>query len=71
MSHGRGRGFQFVDAARPGAGCSGRVGREVRYSVRPAALDAPARWMAGPAADRDGRPAHVKRVAEAAERDAY
>lgn len=46
-----------------------RVGREVRYAVRPAALDATARWMASLAADWDRRLAHIKRVAEAAERD--
>ncbi|MET7549925.1 MULTISPECIES: ArsR/SmtB family transcription factor [unclassified Streptomyces] len=46
-----------------------RVGREVRYTVRPAALDATARWMAALAADWDRRLAHIKRVAEAAERD--
>lgn len=47
----------------------GRVGREVRYAVRPAALDATARWMASLAADWDRRLATIKRVAEAAERD--
>jgi DNA-binding transcriptional ArsR family regulator len=46
-----------------------RVGREVRYAVRPAALDAAARWMAGLAADWDRRLANIKRAAEAAERD--
>jgi DNA-binding transcriptional ArsR family regulator len=46
-----------------------RVGREVRYAVRPAALDATARWMATLAADWDRRLANIKRVAEAAERD--
>lgn len=46
-----------------------RVGREVRYAVRPAALDATARWMAALAADWDQRLATIKRVAEAAERD--
>ncbi|MFC8232480.1 ArsR/SmtB family transcription factor [Streptomyces sp. NPDC056663] len=46
-----------------------RVGREVRYAVRPAALDATARWMAALAADWDRRLAHIKRAAEAAERD--
>ncbi|MEU5398124.1 metalloregulator ArsR/SmtB family transcription factor [Streptomyces sp. NPDC005963] len=48
----------------------GRIGREVRYTVRPAALDATARWMAALAADWDSRLAHIKQVAEAAERDA-
>ncbi|MFF3958901.1 ArsR/SmtB family transcription factor [Streptomyces sp. NPDC001890] len=46
-----------------------RVGREVRYAVRPAALDTTARWMASLAADWDRRLANIKRVAEAAERD--
>jgi len=45
-----------------------RVGREVRYAVRPAALDATARWMAALATDWDRRLANIKRVAEAAER---
>ncbi|MFJ3088255.1 metalloregulator ArsR/SmtB family transcription factor [Streptomyces sp. NPDC086838] len=47
----------------------GRVGREVRYAVRPAALDATARWMASLAAFWDRRLENIKRVAEAAERD--
>ena len=47
-----------------------RAGREVRYAVRPAALDATARWMAALAGDWDRRLANIKRVAEAAERDA-
>ncbi|MFG2176870.1 ArsR/SmtB family transcription factor [Streptomyces niveus] len=47
-----------------------RTGREVRYAVRPAALDATARWMATLAADWDRRLANVKRIAEAAEREA-
>ncbi|MCY0958857.1 MULTISPECIES: ArsR/SmtB family transcription factor [unclassified Streptomyces] len=46
-----------------------RVGREVRYTVRPTALNATAHWMAALAADWDRRLAIVKRVAEAAERD--
>jgi DNA-binding transcriptional ArsR family regulator len=46
-----------------------RVGREVRYSPRPAGLDATTRWMASLAADWDRRLAAVKRAAEAAERD--
>ncbi|MFD7449706.1 ArsR/SmtB family transcription factor [Kitasatospora sp. NPDC059827] len=46
-----------------------RIGREVRYTVRPAALDSTARWMASLAADWDRRLAHIKRLAEAAERD--
>lgn len=44
-----------------------KVGREVRYAVRPDALDATARWMAALAADWDRRLARIKRVAEAAE----
>jgi DNA-binding transcriptional ArsR family regulator len=47
-----------------------KVGREVRYAVRPDALDATARWMAALAADWDRRLAKIKRMAEAAERDA-
>ncbi|WP_433248675.1 ArsR/SmtB family transcription factor [Streptosporangium sp. CA-135522] len=48
-----------------------RVGREVRYAVRPAALDATARWMAALATDWDRRLANIKRVAEAADRDSH
>ncbi|MER5898122.1 metalloregulator ArsR/SmtB family transcription factor [Streptomyces sp. NPDC001876] len=54
-----------LDAA--GLVTGGRVGREVRYTVRPAALDATARWMATLATDWDRRLADIKRVAEAAE----
>lgn len=57
-----------LDAA--GLVSGSRVGREVRYTVRPAALDATARWMATLAADWDRRLAGVKRLAEAAEREA-
>lgn len=56
-----------LDAA--GLVSGSRVGREVRYAVRPAALDATARWMAALAADWDRRLEKIKRVAEAAERD--
>ncbi|MFI6981117.1 ArsR/SmtB family transcription factor [Embleya sp. NPDC050154] len=56
-----------LDAA--GLVSGGRVGREVRYTVRPEALDATARWMASLAADWDLRLATIKRIAEAAERD--
>ncbi len=56
-----------LDAA--GLVAGNRVGREVRYAVRPAALNATARWMAALAADWDRRLANIKRVAEAAERD--
>ncbi|MFF3317039.1 ArsR/SmtB family transcription factor [Streptomyces sp. NPDC003035] len=55
-----------LDAA--GLVSGGRVGREVRYAVRPAALDATARWMASLAADWDRRLARIKSVAEEAER---
>lgn len=54
-----------LDAA--GLVSGSRVGREVRYAVRPAALDATARWMASLAADWDRRLANIRRVAEAAE----
>ncbi|MDP4504928.1 ArsR/SmtB family transcription factor [Nonomuraea turcica] len=56
-----------LDAA--GLVSSSRVGREVRYAVRPAALNATARWMAALASDWDRRLANIKRIAEAAERD--
>ncbi|MFG2003990.1 ArsR/SmtB family transcription factor [Spirillospora sp. NPDC048911] len=46
-----------------------RAGREVRYTVRPAALNATARWMAALANDWDRRLARIKRLAEAAERE--
>ena len=46
-----------------------RVGREVRYAVRPEVLDATARWMDQLAVQWDRRLADVKRIAEAAERD--
>ncbi len=49
---------------------STKVGREVRYSVRPDALDTTARWMAALAADWDRRLIKIKRLAEIAERDA-
>lgn len=46
-----------------------RVGREMRYSLRPAGLDATTRWMSSLAAEWDRRLAAVKHAAEAAERD--
>jgi DNA-binding transcriptional ArsR family regulator len=46
-----------------------RVGREVRYAVRTAALHATARWMAVLVADWDRPLANIKRVAESAEWD--
>jgi DNA-binding transcriptional ArsR family regulator len=55
-----------LDAA--GLVAGGRVGREVRYAVRPAALNATAQWMAALAVDWDRRLANVKRLAEEAER---
>jgi DNA-binding transcriptional ArsR family regulator len=61
------RHLAVLDAA--GLVSGGRVGREVRYAVRPVALDATARWMAALATDWDRRLANIKRVAEAAERD--
>jgi DNA-binding transcriptional ArsR family regulator len=56
-----------LDAA--GLVSGSRIGREVRYAVRTAALDGTARWMAALAADWDRRLAIIKRVAESAERD--
>jgi DNA-binding transcriptional ArsR family regulator len=41
-----------------------RVGREVRYAVRPEALETTARWMAALASDWDRRLAAIKRLAE-------
>jgi DNA-binding transcriptional ArsR family regulator len=43
-----------------------RAGREVRYTVRPAQLDATARWMAGLASQWDARLEAIKRIAEEA-----
>ncbi|MGW2997920.1 ArsR/SmtB family transcription factor [Streptomyces sp. NPDC001193] len=54
-----------LDAA--GLVSGSRVGREVRYAVRPAALDATARWMAALATDWDRRLARIKRIAESTE----
>ncbi|MFC5661618.1 ArsR/SmtB family transcription factor [Kitasatospora misakiensis] len=42
-----------------------RTGREVRYAVRPVALDAAARWMAELAADWDRRLGHPGAPSEA------
>lgn len=55
-----------LDAA--GLVSGSRVGREVRYAVKPATLDATARWMTTLAADWDRRLAKIKHIAEAAER---
>ncbi|MFB8245729.1 ArsR/SmtB family transcription factor [Streptomyces sp. NPDC055952] len=54
-----------LDAAR--LVTASRAGREVRYAVRPDALDTTARWMASLAAEWDRRLARIKRMAEAAE----
>ncbi|WP_338692806.1 metalloregulator ArsR/SmtB family transcription factor [Streptomyces sp. Q6] len=48
-----------------------KVGREVRFTVRPEALDATAHWMASLASDWDRRLARIKRIAEAAEGEAH
>jgi DNA-binding transcriptional ArsR family regulator len=56
-----------LDAA--GLVSGSRVGREVRYAVRTAALDATARWLAALAADWDRRLATIKRIAEASEQE--
>lgn len=48
-----------------------KVGREVRYTVRPDALDTTARWMSALAADWDRRLAKIKRFAEAVETAAH
>ncbi|MEV0650790.1 metalloregulator ArsR/SmtB family transcription factor [Phytomonospora sp. NPDC050363] len=42
----------------------GRVGREIRYSVQPTALNATARWMTAVAADWDRRLTRIKLSAE-------
>jgi len=44
-----------------------RAGREVRYAVRPEALEATARWMAALANDWDRRLETIKRLAETTE----
>lgn len=62
-----GKHLAVLDAAGLVSSC--RVGREVRYAVRPAALNATARWMAAVAAGWDRRLVNVKRIAEAPERD--
>lgn len=51
-----------LDAA--GLVTAARVGREVRYTVRPDALDATARWMSALASEWDRRLAAIKRIAE-------
>jgi len=59
----------LVVLAAAGLVSGNRVGREVLYAVRPAALNATARWMAALASDWDRRLATIKRIAEAAERE--
>lgn len=44
---------------------SRRVGREVRYAVRPERLDAASEWLAQVAAEWDERLGAIKRLAEA------
>lgn len=44
-----------------------RSGREVRFTVRPARMDATARWLAAVASEWDARLAAIKRIAEHAE----
>ena len=48
---------------------SRRLGREVRYAVRPERLDAASQGMARVAAQWDERLAAIKRIAEASARD--
>ncbi|MEW2115089.1 metalloregulator ArsR/SmtB family transcription factor [Streptomyces sp. NPDC005474] len=54
-----------LDAA--GLVVGSRVGREMRYSLRSAGLDATTQWMSALAADWDRRLAAIKRAAETAE----
>lgn len=55
-----------LDAA--GLVSGNRVGREMRYTVRPAALDATVQWMTALAAHWDRQLAIIKQVAEEADR---
>jgi DNA-binding transcriptional ArsR family regulator len=48
---------------------SRRVGREVRYAVRPDRLDAASEWLARVAAEWDDRLGAIKRLAEASARE--
>jgi DNA-binding transcriptional ArsR family regulator len=48
-----------------------RVGREVRYTVRTAAVDATTQWLSALAVNWDRRLANITRLAETAERDAH
>jgi DNA-binding transcriptional ArsR family regulator len=47
---------------------SRRVGREVRYAVRPERLDAASEWLAQVAAEWDDRLGAIKRLAESSAR---
>jgi DNA-binding transcriptional ArsR family regulator len=55
--------------ARAGLVDSRRVGREVRYAVRPERLDAATGWLARVAAEWDDRLGAIKRLAEASARE--
>jgi DNA-binding transcriptional ArsR family regulator len=48
---------------------SRRVGREVRYAVRPERLDAASEWLARVAAEWDDRLGAIKRLAESSARE--
>ena len=48
---------------------SRRVGREVRYAVRPERLDAASEWFARVAAEWDDRLGAIKRLAESSARE--
>jgi ArsR family transcriptional regulator, cadmium/lead-responsive transcriptional repressor len=48
---------------------SRRVGRDVRYAVRPDRLDAASEWLARVAAEWDDRLGAIKRLAEASARE--
>jgi DNA-binding transcriptional ArsR family regulator len=48
---------------------SRRVGREVRYAVRPERLDAASEWLARVAAEWDERLGAIKRLAESSARE--
>jgi ArsR family transcriptional regulator, cadmium/lead-responsive transcriptional repressor len=48
---------------------SRRLGREVRYAVRPERLDAATEWLARVAAEWDQRLVAIKRLAEASDRE--
>jgi DNA-binding transcriptional ArsR family regulator len=48
---------------------SRRLGREVRYAVRPERLDAATEWLARVAAEWDDRLGAIKRLAESSARE--